>query len=182
MRGPPGPGLAQDFQAQFQLQKDISFLQYLYSLATLQKLCKFCRRGEQQRKNATKEVPTDWAVIAVGGCRRSGVGREESRVNPSSIQAFPLQGDGPQARASFGLVGFSLLVVPLLELGALSKEAPSAADGGGHTELVSGGCLLSWGCCCRSTRCRDKGWTGHLATRWFIREKMRLLPPSVASL
>lgn len=145
-------------------------------------MCKFYRPGEQQQKNATKKGPTDWAATAVGGCRCSGVGREEFRVNLSSFQAFPLQGGGPQAGDSFFLVGFSLLVVPLLELGALSKEAPSAVDGGGHTELVSGGCLLSWRCCCHSTRCRDERWTGHLAARWFIRERMRLLPPSVASL
>lgn len=60
-------------------------------------------------------------------------------MNPSSFQAFPLQGGGPQAGDSFFLVGFSLLVVPLLEPGALSKKASPAVDGGGHTELVSGG-------------------------------------------
>lgn len=75
-------------------------------------MCKFYRPGEQQQKNATKKGPTDWAATAVGGCRCSGVGREKFRVNPSSFQAFPLQGGGPQAGASFFLVGFSLLVVP----------------------------------------------------------------------
>lgn len=85
-----------------------------------------------------KEVPSGCAARLLLMVVGTGIGRGESRTDLGSIWSsvlhlhwafLSLQGDVPQAGTTSILSGSSPLVVPVWELGVLSKQAPLAANG-----------------------------------------------------
>ena len=139
-RGPPEPKLALDFQAHFIPTKIFPS----FSTSILSQRFYECTNATDPEKNSkkmqhtNKVVPSGYAARLLLMVVGTGVGREESRMDLGSVWSsvlhfhpgfLSLQGDAPQAGATSLLGGSSPLVVSILELGVLSKQAPLAASG-----------------------------------------------------
>lgn len=136
-RGPPKPRLTLDFQARFILTKIFPFFSTFIFLQCLYKCANAAeQRNSKKMQHTKKNFPSGYAARLLLMVVGTGIGREESRMDLGNIWSsvlhlhadfLSLQGHAFQAGATSD--GSSPLVVPILELGLLSKQAFSAGTG-----------------------------------------------------